>query len=402
MSFLMLLILLGFAFSEEVRWVQALKLLREKSYDSKIYLYEVKKSEGAYIQSGLFQNPTLSVNYTGLNFGKNILYDTGNTLFSIRVDQPIELGNKRNYRKLSALHQLKATEYQREDVLRGLSLGLNDVYFQALSDKAYLEYLQQDLADFRKVLKIQESKQKLGFLSLIDLMKLQLYESDLENTLTRAKATYKKDLKELGFYLGGGEYEPAKVEENPKDVKLEELIEKAIQKRESIKALQEQIKSADYQIQLLKAYRIPDISVGVEYDAFGVKYKPGVGFGFSLNLPIFDIRQGDLLTALATKQQLLISLKKEEANIRKDISIAFENYQSSKRIYNSYLEKKSLMDDLLERTKKAYLLGGISTLDFLDTLRTYRAFMYAFLQARYQYLQSYYRLRILAEESYED
>ncbi|MCS7284976.1 MAG: TolC family protein, partial [Hydrogenobacter thermophilus] len=267
---------------------------------------------------------------------------------------------------------------------------------------AYLEYLQQDLADFRKVLKIQESKQKLGFLSLIDLMKLQLYESDLENMLTQAKATYKKDLKELGFYLGGGEYEPAKVEENPKDVKLGELIEKAIQKRESIKALQEQIKSADYQIQLMKAYRIPDISVGVEYDAFGVKYKPGVGFGFSLNLPIFDIRQGDLLTALATKQQLLISLKKEEANIRKDISIAFENYQSSKRIYNSYLEKKSLMDDLLERTKKAYLLGGISTLDFLDTLRTYRAFMYAFLQARYQYLQSYYRLKILAGESYED
>lgn len=57
------------------------------------------------------------------------------------------------------------------------------------------------------------------------------------------------------------------------------------------------------------------------------------------------------------------------------------------------------MDELLERTKKAYLLGGTSTLDFLDTLRTYRAFMNAFSQARYQYLQSYYTLEILGVEN---
>ncbi len=99
---------------------------------------------------------------------------------------------------------------------------------------------------------------------------------------------------------------------------------------------------------------------------------------------------------------MLVALKKEEASIRKELSVAFEDYMSSKNTYQSYLKKKSLMDDLLNKTKKAYILGGISTLDFLDTLRTYRTFMNSLLQARYQYLKNYYRLKVLAGVSHED
>ncbi|MGC8852099.1 MAG: TolC family protein [Hydrogenobacter sp.] len=117
MKFIFVLLFVSFAFSEEISLFKAIKILREKNYDFKISLYEIKKSEGAYLQAGLFQNPTLFVNYTGLIFGKNILYDTGNTMFSARVDQPIELGGKREYRKLSAMYQLRSVGYQSEDLL---------------------------------------------------------------------------------------------------------------------------------------------------------------------------------------------------------------------------------------------------------------------------------------------
>ncbi len=402
MKFIFVLLFVSFAFSEEISLFKAIKILREKNYDFKISLYEIKKSEGAYLQAGLFQNPTLSVNYTGLTFGKNILYDTGNTMFSARVDQPIELGGKREYRKLSAMYQLRSVGYQSEDLLRTLSLGLVSAYFQALSDRAYLEYVKQDMEEFEKILKIQEQKQRLGFLSLIELIKLQLYKTELEKALTQAMSNYKKDLKDFSFYLGGEDYEPVDIKDISREANLEELIQRALKERESLKALREQLKSVDYQIRLFRAYSIPDISVGVEYDAFGVKYKPGLGFGVSVSLPLFDRRQGDLLTAMALREQVLTLIKREEERIRKELSQAYEDYIANKKIYNTYREKKQLMDELLERTKKAYLLGGISTLDFLDTLRTYRAFMNAFFQARYQYLQSYYTLEILGVRSYED
>ncbi|MEZ0361509.1 MAG: TolC family protein, partial [Hydrogenobacter sp.] len=201
MHFFVLMLLVSVVFSEEIKLSDALKLLKEKNYDVKIAQYEVKKAEGAYVQSGLLQNPTLSVNYTGLNFGKSFVYDTGNTLFSARIDQPIELGDKRQYRKLSAFYQLRSVEYQRDSLLRSLELQFISVYFQTLSDRAYLEYLSEDLRDFEKMLKIQEQKQKLGFLSLIDLIKLKLYKVDLESAIQQAQANYKKDMKDLSFYL---------------------------------------------------------------------------------------------------------------------------------------------------------------------------------------------------------
>jgi cobalt-zinc-cadmium efflux system outer membrane protein len=395
MKFVLVLFFVSLAFSEEISLFDAIKLLRERNYDFKISLYEIKKSQGAYLQAGLLQNPTLSVNYTGLNFGEHILYDTGNTMFSARIDQPIELGGKREYRKLSAMYQLKSVSYQSEDLLRTLSLGLVSAYFQALSDRAYLEYIKQDINEFEKMLQIQEQKQKLGFLSLIDLIKLRLYKTELENSYVQAVGNYEKDIKELSFYIGGSRYEPLDIKQDPDQLNLEDLIKRALEERESLKALKEQLKSADYQIKLLRAYSIPDISVGVEYDAFGVKYKPGLGFGFSINLPLFDRRQGDLITAVAQREQILLSIKREEERIKKELAQAYDNYVANKKIYTNYKEKKQVMDELLERTKKAYMLGGISTLDFLDTLRTYRAFMNTFLQARYQYLQSYYTLKIL-------
>jgi len=170
-----------------------------------------------------------------------------------------------------------------------------------------------------------------------------------------------------------------------------------VEKREILKSLKEQEKSVDYKIRLLKAYSIPDISLGVEYDSFGgsFKYKPGIGFGVFVSLPIFDRRQGDLISAISEREQISATLKREEERIKKEILQAFDDYQASKNIYFSYAEKKSIMDELLERTKKAHSIGGISTIEFIDTLRTYRAFMSAFFRAKYQYIASYYILKIL-------
>jgi len=383
----------------EINLKEALSLIKEKNYDSKINFLEIKKSEGSYIQSGLFQNPTLSVNYTGLSFGRNIVYDTGNTLFSVRIDQPIELGGKREYRKFSAYHQLESTKYQTMDSIRAIFLDFTDIYFQTLTDKAYVDYLQNDLNEFEKILEVQSKKHQLGFLSLIEFTKLKLYKMELENAIIQAKGNYQKDLKDFNLYLIG-DYSPADINLPQKtEIDINNLIKTAIVKRENIKALQEQLKSVDYQIKLLKAYTIPDISVGVEYDAFGTNYKPGIGFGFSLNLPIFDKRQGDLLTSLATKEQTYINLEKNYALIKSQIEKAFYDYQVSKDIYNSFIEKKKVMDDLVERTKKAYLLGGVSILDFLDTERTYKSFMNDFIQAKYNYLKNYYKLKILSGDT---
>lgn len=100
------------------------------------------------------QNPSLYLNYTGLNCGKNILYDTGNTLLSIGISQPIELGGKRKYRTLSAKYTFESAQYQWKDVIRSVIRDFVSFYFQSLADRAYVDYLEQDLKDFDKMLLI--------------------------------------------------------------------------------------------------------------------------------------------------------------------------------------------------------------------------------------------------------
>jgi len=179
---------------------EAVRIFKEKNYDVKIAAYEIKKSEGAYIQSGLLLNPAISINYTGLLFGKSFLYDTDSTLLSARFEQPVELGGKRGLRRLSAFYQLRAVDFQTKEISRELAVGLIISYFRALADRLYAEYLRRDIDDFDEILKIQEKRQKEGFLSLIDFMKLQLYKLELENALTQAVSTYKKDLKDFNFF----------------------------------------------------------------------------------------------------------------------------------------------------------------------------------------------------------
>jgi cobalt-zinc-cadmium efflux system outer membrane protein len=208
---------------------EAIKIFKEKNYDVKIAAYEIKKSEGAYIQAGLLLNPALSINYTGLSVGgKNLIYDTDNTLLSVRFEQPLELGGKRRLRRLSAFYQLRAVDFQTKEISRELVVGLITSYFRALADRLYAEYLQRDIDDFDEILKIQEKRQKEGFLSLIDFMKLQLYKLELESALIQAVSTYKKSLKDFNFFLGGGNYEPEEVQEPQDEIFVENLIQDSV------------------------------------------------------------------------------------------------------------------------------------------------------------------------------
>lgn len=396
MLLVVLFAIVGICFADgNISFKKAIEIIKEKNYDVKISKLEIKKAEGSLIQASLLQNPSLYLNYTGLTFGKNIVYDTNNTMLSIGISQPIELGGKRKYRTLSAKYAMESTQYQWKESIRSVIRDFASLYFQSLADRAYVDYLEQDLKDFDQILLIQSKRQELGFLSLIDLLKLKLYKGELEDAIKVARATYQKDLKDISFYLGGV-YEPEEVQENVLEVNINELLEHSIKKRESIKAIEKQIDSINYQIKLLKSYSIPDITVNVEYDAFGVQYKPGIGFGLSINLPVFDKRQGDLLTAVATKEQLMISLDRTIASVKTEVLKAYEDYETNLRIYKAMLERKRVMEDILERTKKAYSIGGISTLDFLDTLRTYRSFMQSFIQSKYNTLKSLYYLLITA------
>jgi cobalt-zinc-cadmium efflux system outer membrane protein len=144
------------------------------------------------------------------------------------------------------------------------------------------------------------------------------------------------------------------------------------------------LKSAEYNISLAKARRIPDITLGAEYETFGVDRDPGVGIGISLPIPLFNRNQAEIEKRLVEYKQIELQLVKTKRQIETDIRQALQNFTTSRKMYETYMSRKKDVEDLRERSEKSFFLGGITVLDFLDTQRIYREFVNKYNQALIQ------------------
>ncbi len=142
-----------------------------------------------------------------------------------------------------------------------------------------------------------------------------------------------------------------------------------------------QQKAAGYNNSLAKAGRIPDITLGAEYDAFGIHNTPTVGIGFSIPIPLFNRNQGDIRRRNAEYRQIEAQIEKTRNQIMVDVRQAINNFAASLKVYESYKTRKAEMEELLNRSEKAFSLGGITALDLLDTQKTHRDFMTKYNQS---------------------
>ena len=154
--------------------------------------------------------------------------------------------------------------------------------------------------------------------------------------------------------------------------------------RYDLLSLQKQLKAAEYAGSLAKAGRIPDITLGAEYETFGADNKAGIGLGFNIPIPLFNRNQGEIIRKKAEYRQLELQVKKTEKQIEVDIRQGLNNLAQALKVLENYKKLKPEMLDLLERSEKAFSLGGITVLDWLDTQKTYRDFMAKYNQALIQ------------------
>ena len=163
------------------------------------------------------------------------------------------------------------------------------------------------------MLDIGEKRHNAGFLSLIDYTKLKLARIELENNLTTFNNQYRNDLELFNLLLGGGgAYKPLKdqVKEDFPEYREDSLLETAYGNRFDLLALQRQMQSIEFNRKLARAQRIPDLSVGVEYEALGTKLDPGRGAGLSMSIPLFYRNQGEILKRDAEYSQIKVQMRR--------------------------------------------------------------------------------------------
>ena len=375
----------GSAAAEEIDLSQALEKFYQNNYDILISRFEIDKSQADLVGAKLWPNPTFSVNYTGLDLQTPPVAND-NTQLTFRLDQLFELGGKRGHRTNQAQETLEASKLGHKDTIRTLLTGFYTFFFNLKLDSLNVELSQDELKRYDRSLTVAEKRFNAGHMSLVDYTKIKIGRIDLENNLTTTETQLKNDQEQFRFLIGSPKIVTpiVPVNENLPVYGEDLLIPRALENRYDLLALQKQLKAAEFGQALAKAGRIPDLTVGAEYETFGAGSSPGIGLGISIPIPFFNRNQGDILRKKAEYQQLELQIQKLKKQIEVDIRQALNNFSQSLRVLEAYKGRKSEMTDLLERSEKAFALGGVTVLDWLDTQKTYRDFMNKFNQALVQ------------------
>jgi outer membrane protein, heavy metal efflux system len=386
---------------EEVTLDQALALFYKNNYDLLISRYEMDKAYADYVGAKLRPNPTVSFNAIGMDYYSGYPKRDDTTQMTVRIDQLIELGGKRELRTNVALATQQAVSLSYKDVIRNLLIGFYTVYYNLELDRLNLQFGRDELGRFDRILDIAERRFNAGFLTQLDHTKIKLAKVDLENNLTNFEAQFRKDLENFNFLVGvTAQLEPSRLvirEEFPA-YQEESLIEVAYQNRYDLLAAQKQTEAARHNMALARALRIPDLSVGAEHDSFGADGASRIGGGVSIGIPVFNRAQGAILRSNAEYKQLEEQVKKIKRVIVSDVRQGLISYRASVTVLGAFKERKASMEDLLNKSEAAFSLGGITVLDLLDTRKTYRDFVTKYNQNLIQTLLNQELLKVFTGE----
>lgn len=302
----------------------------------------------------------------------------------IRVGQTIETAGKRAKRTAVARQELVVSQSSLQDVIRQLKLELKTRYFAIVLAKAQYELAQQLLADYDRLLHVNEVRYKQGEISGFDWNRLQTERLRFFNDLVDAELQQKNAKLALLELLGSqsaGEFDVTEtLSFAPVQLSPQDLEQYAEENRPDMVAQRGRIERGNRDISLQKAAAIPNI-----VPAFGYKRDFGlntVAFGVTVPLPLFNRNQAGVARSTAELEQQHYELDRVRLAVRRDVQQTYNLVQADIRrvlaIQQTYLPSAQRARDIAQTS---FQLGALDLVPFLDAQRSYRETVRTYNQA---------------------
>jgi len=408
--------LLGFAFAAQapaafgqsvdlgaLTLAQSEQLLRSRNRELLAARRAVEAAQANTLSAGARPNPTLSLGVATINpsagVGAGPLRDK-TVDSSVRVDQVIERGDRRELRVATASRLESASTEDLSDAVRQQRIALRSAYYDLLlaQDKALIT--QDTTALFEGSMRAAELRLKAGDIASADVSRLRVDALRAANDARVAEADRRRAQLALA-YLIGAEAQAAVIHAADPwppatGVEATDGTDELIERRPDVRAARKRVEAAQSARELARSLRTRDVSVGMQYDHYPVNpaYALGSGagtgssYGVFVSIPIFALynHEGEIQRAEIDYGAALETLDKVRAQARGELSRALYDLQAS-------VERLRRHDEsLLVEAKKAadsaefaYKNGAIGVMDLLDARRTLRAIQIDAASARNDY-----------------
>lgn len=379
----------------------------QKNYALIANKFNIDRIDAEIIQEKLWDNPTLSISEVNLwktynveeqphligKYGKN-------QQITVELEQLIETAGKR--KKRVAIKQLEKSSalFEYEELLRELKKELRQTYFslaRVQSEKKELQnnidlfeqmtMLYQGQADIKNVPKAEFYRLQTELIGLQkDLIELENEEIEYINNLRLL--TQNSDLKvdEVDFSIFNiySKSIPFNVKQLAKDQNI------ALKKQEN------EINLAEKQLVLEKAQRTPDLTFQVAYDRGGGIMHDFVGFGVSVDLPIFNTNKGNIKASeIALSQQQMT-----KTGLYSELDNSIDRIQNQlNQLDKALVQWKKLNNQeqlkMIDNYKKHLQNKQITLLEFIDFTQAFRESQKAYLDLLENYQNTFEELNYI-------
>jgi outer membrane protein, heavy metal efflux system len=369
---------------------QAEELMQARNRELQAARRAVEAAGANTVTAGARPNPTLSLGVAAINptagVGPGPLRDK-TVDSSVRIDQVIERGDRRELRLAGAKSLESASTEDLSEAQRQQRLALRNAYYDLLFAQDKVGIARDTIALFDGSVRAAELRLKAGDIASADVSRLRVDSLRAQNDARAAESEQRRAQLTLAYMIGAEgraigiraiDPWPSLYAERPGGV-VEELIER----RPDVRAATRRVEAAQNARELARSLRTRDVTVGAQYDHYPIGTTPGSNqfgtgnsFGVFMSVPIFAryTFEGEIQRAEVDYSAALEALDKVRAQARTEIARAFSDLQAAAERLQRYdesllIEAKRSSDS----AEFAYKNGAIGVMDLLDARRTLRA-----------------------------
>ena len=370
---------------------QAEELLQARNRELQAARRALEAAGANTLSAGARPNPTLSFGVSTINLKEGVgsgplqdkIVDS-----SVRIDQVIERGDRRELRLANARSLESASTEDLSDTQRQQRLALRYAYYDLLFAQDKVDIARDTIALFEGSVRAAELRLKAGDIAMADVARLRVDALRAQNDARAAEADQRRAQFALAYMIGAearaigiraADAWPSIYSGRPGG-SVEELIDA----RPDVRAAKRRLEAAQSARELARSLRTRDVSVGASYDHYPVNpsYAQGSGagtgssFGVFLSMPLFVgyYYEGEIRRSEVDYTAAIEALDRVRAQARTEIARAFSDLQAAAERLQRYDE--SLLIEArraADSAEFAYKNGAIGVMDLLDARRTLRA-----------------------------
>ncbi len=363
---------------------QAIEFLVSQNLGLVALRYEIPMAQADIITAGLRANPVFYADTQLIPYGNYSNARPGGPVQSdVNVNYPVDINQKRKYRKLVYTAAKKSTEAQLQDAVRNTIDNLYTVYVDVVQATQNLNYANLYLRGMTRLQEIVNEKYEAKVVGKqeLDLVRVSLGQAQIQ--VREGQQAYDRALHNLGLLLNIDQYRNLHVrslfyDKRPIEQSDRDLLSIAFSARPDLAAQKFGLDRAEAEIRSAKAERFSDVYVVYQPYTFqnnnylGLKSAYSWTLGVTAVMPIYNRNQGNIQRAKLNSEQTRVELAGQEKQVAFDVLEAIREYNLSLESMIE-LNDKVLRDarEILNLAFKNFNEGRTSLDNYLDAQKDY-------------------------------